>query len=168
MTSPQKAKGGAWERQCAKVLSELYEESFVRTAHSGAFIGGTNAHRKAVLTESQTKSYKGDITPPDSWNNLNIECKSYKDFPFHLVLTGNCKVLDGWLSQLMDVAEESDCNVLMMKFNRKGSYVVVPSKYTWVTDNFMYYTSGKHGDWIIVDFNDFFKYNKDLFKTYSS
>lgn len=53
-----------------------------------------------------------------------------------------------------------------MKFNRKGKFVAVQSKYTWITDQFLYYTSAKMGDWLIIEFDHFFKLNKDLFKTY--
>ena len=55
-----------------------------------------------------------------------------------------------------------------MKFNRKGKYVAVQSKLTWVTDNFIYYTSKNLNDWLIIEFDHFFKHNKDLVKTYSS
>jgi hypothetical protein len=98
---------------------------------------------------------------------MNIECKSYADFPFHLVLTGDCKQLNSWLAQLMDVAEDDDLNLLFMKFNRKGKFVAVQSKLTWITDQFLYYTSPKLGDWLIIEFDHFFKLNKDLVKTYS-
>ena len=107
------------------------------------------------------------IVPGQSFPLFNAECKSYADFPFHLVLGGECKVLDGWLQQMIDVAEPNDFNVLFMKFNRKGRFVCVQSKYTWVTDQFMYYTSSKLGDWLIIDFDHFFNLNKDLFKAYS-
>jgi hypothetical protein len=68
---------------------------------------------------------------------------------------------------MMDVAEDGDLNILFMKFNRKGRFVVIQTKYTWVTDQFTYYTSKDHGDWIIIDFDHFFKHNKDLLKVYS-
>ena len=55
-----------------------------------------------------------------------------------------------------------------MKFNRKGKYVAVQAKCTWVTDNFIYYSSDMYGDWIIIEFQHFFKLNKDLLKAYSS
>jgi hypothetical protein len=99
---------------------------------------------------------------------MNIECKFYADFPFHLLLSGDCKVIDAWLAQLMDVADPDDCNILFMKFNRKGRYVCVQSKLTWVTDNFVYYTSTKQGDWIIMEFDSFFKNNSTLLKQYST
>jgi hypothetical protein len=98
---------------------------------------------------------------------MNIECKFYADFPFHLLLTGDCKVIDAWIDQLMDVADEHDVNLLFMKFNRKGRYVCVQSKLTWVSDNFVYYTSKKHGDWTIFEFDSFFELNTELLKTYS-
>jgi Holliday junction resolvase len=167
MPSPSKIKGSSFERDIAKYLSDLYGESFIRAPGSGAYVGGKNQSRKEVLHEGQIRSFKGDIVPGESFSNLNVECKSYADFPFHLVLTGSCKQLDEWLDQLMTVAEPNDLNVLFMKFNRKGKFVCVPSKYTWVTDQFMYYTSNKHADWVIIEFNHFFQFNKDTFKAYS-
>ena len=168
MTSPQKAKGSGFEREIAKYLSEKYNESFIRAPGSGAYVGGKNQVRKEVLHEGQIRSFKGDVVPGQSFKRMNIECKFYADFPFHLLLTGECKVIDAWLDQLMDVADINDVNLLFMKFNRKGKYVCVQSKLTWISDNFIYYTSKKHGDWMIFEFDSFFKHNVNLLKTYST
>ncbi len=168
MPSPQKQKGSSFEREVAVFLSSLYNESFIRAPGSGAYVGGKNQIRTQILHEGQIRSFKGDIVPGQSFPKFNAECKSYADFPFHLVLAGDCKVLDGWLQQMMDVADPDDFNILFMKFNRKGRFVVVQSKYTWITDQFMYYTSSKLGDWLIIDFDHFFKLNKDLVKKYSN
>ena len=167
MTSPQKAKGSGFEREVAKFLSDLYGESFIRAPGSGAYIGGKNQHRTAVLHEGQVRSFKGDIVPGQSFSKMNIECKFYADFPFHLLLSGDCKVINTWIEQLMDVAEPGDVNLLFMKFNRKGRYVAVQCGATWITDNFVYYSSSKFGDWLIVEFDDFFLHNSTLLKTYS-
>jgi hypothetical protein len=168
MTSPQKAKGSGFEREVAKYLSEKYGESFIRAPGSGAYVGGKNQVRKEVLHEGQIRSFKGDVVPGQSFKRMNIECKFYADFPFHLLLTGDCKVIDAWLDQLMDVADTNDVNLLFMKFNRKGKYVCVQSKLTWISDNFIYYTSKKYGDWMIFEFDSFFKHNVNLLKTYST
>ena len=165
--SKSKNKGNTFERELATFLSNLYGESFVRASHSGAYIGGKNTHRKQYLSENQVKSFKGDIIPPDEWSRFNAEAKSYADFNFHLLFEGEHKVLDSWLDQLLDVADEDDLNILFMKFNRKGRFVAVECKYTWVTDNFFYYGSKKHGDWCIMEFDTFMKQNKDLLKVYS-
>ena len=167
MPSPQKAKGSSFEREVANFLSKTYGESFIRAPGSGAYVGGKNQARTEFLHEGQIRSFKGDIVPGQSFSKFNAECKSYADFPFHLVLTGNCKVLDTWLKQLMDVADDGDLNILFMKFNRKGKFVVVQSKNTWVTDQFTYYSSKDLGDWILMDYDHFFKHNKDLLKAYS-
>jgi hypothetical protein len=167
MPSPSKNKGSSFEREVANFLSNLYDESFIRAPGSGAYVGGKNQVRKQYLDEGQIRSFKGDIVPGQSFVKFNAECKSYKDFPFHQLYSGDCKVLDGWIEQMMDVAEDGDLNILFMKFNRKGKFVVVQSKYTWVTDQFTYYTSKAHGDWILIEFDHFFKHNKDLFKAYS-
>jgi hypothetical protein len=168
MPSPSKNKGSSFERDVAKYLSDLYGESFIRAPGSGAYIGGKNQSRTQVLHEGQIRSFKGDIVPGQSFPKFNAECKSYADFPFHQVLSGHCKVLDSWIEQMMDVAEEDDLNILFMKFNRKGKFIVLQSKYTWITDQFMYYTSTGFGDWVIIEFEHFFKHNKDLLKAYSS
>jgi len=167
MPSPSKNKGSSFEREVAKFMSDLYGESFIRAPGSGAYIGGKNQSRTQVLHEGQIRSFKGDIVPGQSFPKFNAECKSYADFPFHQLFSGECKVLDGWIDQMMDVEDEGDLNILFMKFNRKGRFVVVQTKLTWVTDQFMYYTSKKHGDWLILDFDLFFKHNKDLIKAYS-
>jgi hypothetical protein len=168
MPSPQKAKGSGFEREIAKFLSDTYNESFIRAPGSGAYVGGKNQSRTEFLHEGQIRSFKGDIVPGQSFSKMNIECKFYADFPFHLLLTGDCKVLDGWLEQLMDVADPDDVNILFMKFNRKGKYICLQSKLTWISDNFTYYTSKKHGDWMIFEFDSFFKYNIEILKAYST
>ena len=165
--SKSKNKGNAFEREVADFLSKTYGESFVRAAHSGAFIGGTNNRRKEYLSENQVKSFKGDIIPPDDWKHFNAEAKSYADFPWHLTLTGECKQLDSWLEQLLDVEDEGDLNLLFMKFNRKGQYVAVQGKLTWKADSCILYSSKTWGDWIIVEHSNFFKNNTDLVKSYS-
>jgi hypothetical protein len=168
MSSPQKNKGSGFEREIAKYLSEKYGESFIRAPGSGAYVGGKNQKRTEFLHEGQIRSFKGDIVPGQSFSKMNVECKFYADFPFHLLLSGECKVIDAWIEQLMDVAEPNDVNILFLKFNRKGRYIAVQSKLTWVSDNFIYYTSKKQGDWTIFEFDSFFNNNTDILKTYST
>ena len=167
MPSPSKNKGSSYEREVAKFLSDLYQESFIRTPGSGAHIGGKNNTRTEFLHEGQIRSFKGDIVPGQSFQKLNVECKHYGEFPFHQLFSGECKQLDSWIEQTVAVAEEGDLSVIFIKITRTGKFVCVPAKYTWITDCFMYYSSKKNNDWIIIDFDDFFKYNKDLFKAYS-
>ena len=167
MPSPQKAKGSGYERTVAKFLSDLYGESFIRAPGSGAYVGGKNQVRKEMLHEGQIRSFKGDIVPGHSFSKMNAECKFYKDFPFHLLLTGECKQLDSWLDQLLDVEDEGDLNILFMKFNRIGQYVAVQPKLTWKMDNYIFYASKEYGDWLITELDSFFKNNQELVKLYS-
>ena len=126
MPSKQKAKGSSWERDVAKFLSELYNESFIRAPGSGAYIGGKNTFRKNILDESQVKSFKGDIVPGESFAKFNCECKFYADFPFHHFLTmTKVNQLEEWLGQLLEVSDDNDFNILIFKINRKGAFVAV-------------------------------------------
>jgi hypothetical protein len=168
MPSSQKNKGSGYEREVAKFLSELYGESFIRAPGSGAYVGGKNQTRTQFLHEGQIRSFKGDIVPGQSFSKMNVECKFYADFPWHLTLTGECKQLDSWLEQLLDVEETDDLNILFMKFNRKGQYVAVQGKLTWKADNCLFYSSEQYGDWVIMEHSSFFKNNAELVKTYSS
>jgi|TARA_R110000744_G_scaffold196095_1_gene315272 hypothetical protein len=167
MPSPSKNKGSGFEREIAKFLSATYNESFIRAPGSGAYVGGKNQARTEILHEGQIRSFKGDIVPGESFYKLNVECKFYADFPFHQVLSGSCRQLEEWIGQLMDVHDEGDLDILFMKFNRKGRFVCVPSKYTWVSDQFMYYTSDTYADWVIMEHDHFFTFNKDILKTYA-
>ncbi len=167
MPSKSKIKGSSFEREVATFLSSLYAESFVRVPNSGAYIGRSNSHRKTTLDDNQIKHFKGDIIAPDTWGNFNSEAKNYADFPFHQVLSGPCRTLDQWLDQLMSVADNDDVNILFLKVTRKGRFVAVQTHLTWVTDTFLYYSSTNHKDWLIVEFDHFFKHNKDILKGYS-
>ena len=168
MPSPSKNKGSGFEREIAKFLSDLYGESFIRAPGSGAYVGGKNQARTQFLHEGQIRSFKGDIVPGQSFSKMNAECKFYADFPWHLLLTGECKQLDSWLAQLLDVEDTDDLNILFMKFNRKGQYVAVQGKLTWKADTCLLYSSPTHGDWVILEHSSFFKNNAELVKIYSS
>ena len=171
MPSKQKAKGSGWERDVAKYLSELYEESFIRAPGSGAYIGGLNTFRKQYLDEEKIRTFKGDIVPGESFPKLNVECKNYADFPFNLLYSNECKVIDTWLDQLLAPADEKDINILAMKFNRKGKYVVYETKHKKINPGSNYTTynnkSKEHGPWCIVDFDTFWQLNKTVIKTLS-
>ena len=168
MPNPQKQKGSSFEREVATYLSTTYGESFIRAPGSGAYVGGKNKVRTQILHEGQIRSFKGDIVPGQSFSKMNAECKSYADFPFHQVLAGDCKTLDAWIDQMMAVSEPNDLNILFMKFNRKGKFVCVQSNTTWVTDHFLYYSTKKYKDWLILEWDNFFRLNKDLLKAYCS
>lgn len=167
MTSRSKIKGSSFERDCAKFLSELYSASFHRNlTGSGAYIGGKNVFRKNTLSESQIRNNKGDITPPEEFVLMNIECKSYAAFEFDHLYTDS-KLLDSWLSQLMTVADESDLNILMFKITRRGTFVAVEARHNWKLGNHTLYNNKILGDWIITDFDQFFSLNAERVKELS-
>lgn len=166
MTSPQKAKGGSFEREIAQFLSNLYGESFIRAPGSGAYVGGSNRARKEVLHEGQIRSFKGDIVPGQNFGKLNAECKSYKDFAFHQIFHGTVKQLDSWIAQCMEVADEGDFNIIFMKFNRKGTFIAFQHRHQveFNLGTHITYNSEKHGTWIFMALDNFFQLNQEQFR----
>lgn len=160
MASMQKNKGSGFERDVAKWLTNHYGETFIRTIGSGAYIGKSNQHRLTYLTESQTRSHKGDITPPENFYHANIECKFYQDLKFHQLFVGDCPLLDTWIEQVLDVEEPNDVNIIFMKFNRKGLFVCFQDRKGLSTKQALHYK----GEWYVLSFDKFFEYNSENFK----
>jgi Holliday junction resolvase len=163
MPSPSKTKGNSFERQTADFLTELYNEKFIRAPGSGAYIGGKNTHRKQLLHDGQIRNFKGDIVPGENFPKLNVECKSYKDFPFHQLFSGHVKILESWIEQCMTAADDGDFNIILMKFNRKGTYVAVElSNSNLQLVRYINYGSVKYGHWAIMDHDTFWELNSDI------
>jgi len=160
MPSKSKTKGKTLEREIATFLSQAYNDSFTRVPDSGAFTGGKNAHRRDTLTEGQVRAHKGDIIPPDDWKHFNCECKNYADFSFHQLFTKSpVPILEQWLEQTLEAADPGDCNILFMKFNRKGKYVAYLMPEPFYTIRHLDYIDKGGNIWRITGFDDFFEHN---------
>ena len=124
MSVNSKSKGNTWEREIANLFSEQFNDTFKRVPQSGALVGGFN--RKVInegLRSDAVEILAGDVITPKGFP-FSLECKFYKDFAFHQLLSSENKVLDGWIEQAEDDAKVSNKEfLLLMKFNRKGSYV---------------------------------------------
>jgi hypothetical protein len=158
MASKSKNKGKSFERDVCKILANIYNDNFVRVPNSGAFVGGINAVRKNHLTENQIIACKGDIIPPDDWRYFNCECKNYADFPFHHLLQDkSIPLLESWIDQTLDAHDDNDIDLIFMKFNRKGIYLVFPQalKKQFKLAQYIDYTSKTQGTWTITFWDDF-------------
>ena len=87
MSNPNKDKGKCFEREVCAVFHEVYNLSFQRVPNSGSFTGGFNAKRLVGMSDSQQLINRGDIIPPDELYKLAVECKSRKEFAFHLLFS---------------------------------------------------------------------------------
>ena len=125
MPSKSKNKGNGFERAIAHELTDVFGYNFERVPNSGAFVGGKNNARYNTLSKSQQLIYEGDILVPDELAHLKIECKNYKDFAFHQLLTEN-KQLDSWIEQ---AASDDKIWFLIYKINRRGTYGLMDEKY---------------------------------------
>lgn len=169
MSSKSKTKGSTWEREVANHLSALYKSSFIRVPNSGAFIGGKNSVRKEFLHEGQIRAMKGDIIPPGNWKRFNCECKNYADFPFHQLFQGECKLLESWLTQSIEVADDGDLTILIIKITRKGKFVAVQQASHWNTLlPHVLYNSNTHGHWLLYDYDLFWNHNSQTVKKLST
>jgi len=143
-----KRKGNSFERDIVNIFKKEFEdEGFMRTPHSGATFGKSNRYRMEGIDEGFSHQMTGDLVVPKKFP-FSLECKAYKNFEFHQVLQGENKTLDKWIEQAKDDAEVSEKEMLIvMKFNRKGTYVCTrdlefSKKDTVLTNyltNFMYY-----------------------------
>jgi hypothetical protein len=168
MPSKARNKGSGFEREVAKYLSEVYGAPFTRAPGSGAYTGGSNSHRRTTLSESQVRSFKGDIMPPENFPKFNAEAKFYADFAWHQLYT-SCPQLDSWLDQLMQAADPDDLNILFMKINRRGRFVAVQATLPWnFTGGHTLYQSKSHGNWMIYSLENFFSKNKQIVQDLSS
>ena len=169
MPSPQKIKGSSWEREIAQFLTDHYGTHFMRSPGSGAYVGGTNSFRKQVMQESTVRVFKGDIVPGEGFSKLNIEAKSYKDFPFHQLFAGKpIKQLEDWIDQAMSVADADDLTMLFLKFSRKGTFIVTKTQpFLMAPLCSTQYQSSLHGTWVFSDLKEFFNLNSESIKTYN-
>lgn len=163
--SMQKNKGSGWERDVAKFLTEIFGYTFIRNiAGSGAFVGGKNSFRKNILTEEQLQFCMGDIAVPTEMKKMCIECKFYKEFPFHHFLINKpIPMLDGWIEQHLEIVDDSNLWFITFKINRAGSYIVIPERFIQIDDRLgnhsIYYHNGIR--YIVADFEGFVKLYKD-------
>lgn len=147
----------------------------MRTPGSGAYIGGSNSHRKTFLEAGQTRGAKGDIIPPDDLSKLNLEAKNYAEIPFNQILNGQCKQLDAWIDQTEEPADEDDVSFTIFKITRKGSWVAFHNSLSPDFDlsSLSYLTYRKvseinSGTYIITDHESFFKANVDAVRALGS
>lgn len=154
-----KTKGKLGEREICEFLKTLYDASFIRVPASGAFVGGKNFHRYQNLSQGQFLGARADIIPPDHMKHMVIESKFYKDFPFHALVRGQ-KVpqLDEWIEQAKSCCLQGDSWFLIVKINRKGSFCVVDKN---LFDKCLPSNHVRYFDYVVLDFEDFFKTNKD-------
>jgi len=160
MPNKNKTKGKTWEREVAKYLSNCYNKSFTRVPDSGAYTGGQNSHRREFLSETQIRSRKGDIVPPDDWKHFNAECKSYAEFPFHaFLIEQRIPLLEKWLEQTITSAEQGDYSIVFIKINRKGKFLAITPYQDFTTSRHILYTDSHNNEWLITGFEDFFLKN---------
>ena len=167
MTSRQKSKGNAWEREICNFLGETLGGNFQRVPNSGAYMGGKNVFRKEFLSDGQQRAAKGDIIPPDDLPLLNIEAKNYADIAFHQIINGSCKQLDTWIDQTEEPADANDFSMTIFKITRKGSWVAFKAAFLPSVDmaglSYVVYRKAngtpKACDYVVVTHEDFFKQN---------
>jgi hypothetical protein len=81
--------------------------------------------------------------------------------------SGSNKQLDEWIEQIRETCDETDFNILAMKFNRKGAYIAFECMHLPKLNagsSYMRYHGAKYGPWIITEFNSFWETNSKKIK----
>ena len=154
MGSKSKNKGKAYEREVAKLLSNVFKENFERVPNSGAFTGGKNASRRERLDTEQEKMFVGDIIPPSSWD-IVIECKNHKRSSEEIIniLKGSSTLLNNWIKEVRYDAN-GKFHMLFFKVPYHGSFIALECdqiKYTTFPKSIYRYDLGRgvYVDYII-------------------
>lgn len=161
MAVNSKQKGSRGERECAAIFQKFLGGYFQRVPQSGAFIGKKNNSRKEYMSDTQIRASKSDIIPPDEYPKLVIECKNYKDLPYHGFVT-DIKIdkIDTWIVELESDCDEDDFGVLCFKTNRKKWSICFHTKYL---HKFQLKNYSIYNNYIISDMEYILEHNKDIF-----
>ena len=126
--SRSKSKGNRLEREVAQFLSQHHNASFMRTAHSGAFTGKSNAKRLSSMDKGLSRAYIGDIAQPEGIT-LIVECKNYTDLKggFHAIVGGYSNQLVEWLGEVEVDSNREVPYMLFFNITNKGLFVVLPT-----------------------------------------
>jgi Holliday junction resolvase len=157
-----KRKGNNGEREVASIFSKYLGGHFQRIQSSGAYIGGKNSSRKEVMSKTQIRASKSDIIPPDEYEKLVIEVKSYKDLTYHYFVT--CEQIDKvnkWITELEFDCDEGDFGMLCIKTNRKKWTVLFKVKYI---QNFNLTNYAIYNDYVITGLENFLENNTEQLK----
>jgi Holliday junction resolvase len=157
-----KRKGNSAEREVATLLSKYLGGYFQRVPSSGAHIGGKNSSRKDIMSKTQIRASKSDIIPPDEYEKLVVEVKSYKDLSYHYFVT--CEQIDKvnkWITELEFDCDEDDVGILCIKTNRKKWIVLLKVKYL---HNFQLKNYAIYNDYFVTGLENFLETNTDNFK----
>jgi hypothetical protein len=76
-------------------------------------------------------------------------------------------ILEEWIDQCLDVAEDKDVNIMFIKITRKGQFICYPERMYqagFTTTNYTIYDSAKHGKWIFAAWDPFWMKNTDKIK----
>lgn len=127
MANNAKSKGKRGESAVCQMLSECFGLPFVRVFGSGAYFGGKNIKNFDKFTKKQQDLNEGDIVVPEEFQNFSIECKNYKEFPFHQLFTDNCQLLDSWINQASHTKKKYW--LLFFKITHKNTFICYPKYY---------------------------------------
>lgn len=158
-----KRKGNNGEREVAAIFSKYLGGYFQRVPSSGAHIGGKNSSRKEVMSKTQIRASKSDIIPPDEYEKLVIEVKSYKDLTYHYFVTcEQIEKVNKWISELEFDCDVDDVGVLCIKTNRKKWIVLFKTKYIHM---FQLSNYAIYNDYVATGLETFLENNTDKLKT---
>jgi hypothetical protein len=158
MPTKGKTKGNSGELKIAKFLTTLFESQFMRVPNSGAALGGSNAGRRNLMSKETQRLFKGDIVPPSHLNKMVIESKFYAQFPFEkLSRDSRIAQLDDWIDQAATSADVDDIWFLVVRINRKGSFVLFDRRHM---NQFEVQNHSIYFDYVWCDFESFFSRNK--------
>ena len=151
-----------------EIKNLLYKEKFTRVPYSGAFVGGSNIIRINDLTEAQTRSFKGDLIPPETFPKIVFEAKHYANFQWNALALGKSVAqLDEWISQAQESCEPGDKWLLIVKITRQGQFVLWDHQ-NWRMPSLDIYGCNFYKHYNYMEFEEFWKTHANTIKSNSN
>lgn len=126
-----KKKGNANELKLCKILSEALDDSFLRTASSGALVGGANRPNRELMARHIRKVHAADLYCETDNQDKNfrfcVEAKAYAKAPSLAQLIAPENQITEWMDRAIGDAEWAGClPLLIFKYNGTPFFFAVP------------------------------------------
>jgi len=161
-----RVNGNRFEREIAEFLSKTFDASFLRIPSSRCICSVEKIiYEKPYLMMRKSRVRREISTHQIIGNILMSNANLIGAFPYHQLFTGEVKLLDKWIEQVKETCNTGDLNIIFIKINNQGKWVLYEDANLFTTK-----ISINYKDWIFTSWDDFWNHpsNIDNMKKYAT